>query len=232
MTGYGNYIYPTNGIAFPENKVALNFRPGSSSYYSHFSHQTSGNEALVMATQNAVTSFIFVNGESLSNIASDRWTKLTGASGAGNAPGLQIKNNCVSIGKLIPNNTTPTYKLEVSNGIACFNGGLEVKGHIAGDASTTTGYGLYSGGGYHNAYNNLILHGDASTGSSGIAFVSDKATAGTGTIANVNAPSDRAFIQYHACGITTATAENTNPTLATSGEAGRLVIGIGNDATD
>lgn len=46
MTGYGNYIYPTKGIAFPENKVALNFRPSSSSYYTHFSHQTSGNEAL------------------------------------------------------------------------------------------------------------------------------------------------------------------------------------------
>ena len=107
-------------------------------------------------------------------------------------------------------------------------GGLEVKGHIAGDASGTTGHGLYSGGGYHNAYNNIILHGDATTGSSGIAFVSDKVAA-NGTITNINAPSDRAFIQYHACGVTTATAENTNPTLATSGEKGILVIGIGND---
>jgi len=57
------------------------FRPGSSSYYTHIAYETSGNEALVAATQNIVTSFIFVNGESYANVATDRWTKLTGASG-------------------------------------------------------------------------------------------------------------------------------------------------------
>jgi len=51
--------------------------------------------------------------------------------------------------------------------------GMEIYGHIAGDTGTS-GHGLYSGGAYHNAYNNIILHGDASTGSSGIAFISDK----------------------------------------------------------
>lgn len=115
--------------------------------------------------------------------------------------------------------------------ITTSTGGLEVKGIIAGDTGST-GHGLYGGGGYHNAYNNILLHGDASTGSSGIAFVSDKITASTGVVTNVNQPSDRAFIQYHACGITTATAEGTNPTLATSGESGKFVIGIGNDADD
>lgn len=109
--------------------------------------------------------------------------------------------------------------------------GLEIKGHVAGDSSTTTGHGLYSGGGYHNAYNNIVLHGDASTGTSGIAFVSDKVAA-DGTITNVNAPSDRAFIQWHSCGVTTYSAEGTAPTLATSGEVNILVIGVGNDATD
>ena len=109
--------------------------------------------------------------------------------------------------------------------------GLEIKGHVAGDSSTTTGHGLYSGGGYHNAYNNIVLHGDASTGTSGIAFVSDKVAA-DGTITNVNAPSDRAFIQWHSCGVTTYSAEGTAPTLATSGENNILVIGVGNDATD
>ena len=118
-------------------------------------------------------------------------------------------------------------KLPLAGGT--LTGGLEIKGHIAGD-SGTTGHGLYSGM-YHNAYNNIILHGDASTGSSGIAFVSDK-TATDGTITNINAPSDRAFIQYHAYGVATATAEGTTPTLATSGEAGRFVIGIGNDSGD
>ena len=111
------------------------------------------------------------------------------------------------------------------NGQTTLNGGLEIKGHIAGD-SNSTGHGLYSGGGYHNAYNNIILHGDASTGSSGIAFVSDKGTT------SINQPSDRAFIQWHAHGVTTYTAEGTAPTLATSGEANILVIGVGNDAAD
>jgi len=69
------------------------FRPSSSSYYTHFSYETAGNEALVMATQNAVTSFIFVNGESYANVSASRWQNLdgSGASGKGNAPGLQIK---------------------------------------------------------------------------------------------------------------------------------------------
>ena len=116
-------------------------------------------------------------------------------------------------------------------GIKTFRNGIEIKGHIAGD-SGGTGHGLWGGGGYHNAYNNIILHGDASTGSSGIAFVSDKINASTGAVTTINQPSDRAFIQYHACGITTTTVEGTAPTLATSGEAGRLVIGIGNDSGD
>lgn len=110
------------------------------------------------------------------------------------------------------------------------SGGLEIRGHIAGD-SGTTGHGLYSGGVYHKAYNNILLHGDATTGTSGIAFLSDKVNA-NGTITTINQPSDRAFIQYHAYGVTTATAEGTDPTIATTGEAGVLVIGVGNDAGD
>ena len=104
-------------------------------------------------------------------------------------------------------------------------GGLEIAGHIANDASTT-GHGFASGGGYHGAYNNIVLHGDDTTGSSGIVFVSDKGTT------NINQPTDRGFIQFHAHGITTAAAETSNPTLATSGEANKLVIGVGNDAND
>ena len=111
------------------------------------------------------------------------------------------------------------------NGQTTLNGGLEIKGHIAGD-SNSTGHGLWSGGGYHNAYNNIILHGDASTGSSGIAFVSDKGAT------SINQPSDRAFIQWHAHGVTTYTAEGTAPTIATSGEVNELIIGVGNDSND
>ena len=127
-------------------------------------------------------------------------------------------------------------KILDGNGDSAFPGivttnGIEVKGVIAGD-SGSTGHGLYGGGGYHSAYNNILLHGDNSTASSGIAFVSDRVNSSSGVITNVNQPSDRAFIQYHAYGITSATSEGTNPTLASSGESGRLVIGIGNDATD
>ena len=106
-------------------------------------------------------------------------------------------------------------------------GGLEISGHInCGNGSASNLAWTQGGGGYHYAYNNIVLHGDATTGSSGIAFISDKGST------NINAPSDRAFIQFHAYGITTATGEGTNPTLATSGEINRLVIGVGNDVTD
>lgn len=131
MTAYSNdktRIYPVEGINLPENKIVLNFRPGSSSYYTHFSYQTNGNEALVMATQNAVTSFIFINGESYANVSSSRWTSLV--------PALQIKNNCVSIGELIPSGTTPTYKLKVA-GNTWIHGPL----HIGrDDTAASTGY--------------------------------------------------------------------------------------------
>ena len=101
--------------------------------------------------------------------------------------------------------------------------------HVYGtSALTASGAGnAYSGGMYHAGHNSIVLHGD-DAGSSGILFMSTKGTGNT----NINSPSDRAFIQYHPYGVTTATAEGTAPTLATSGEAGRFVIGIGNDATD
>ena len=55
------------------NNVALNFRPDNASYYTTASFQTAGNEALIFATKNAVTSFMFVSGEdSITNHGSDR----------------------------------------------------------------------------------------------------------------------------------------------------------------
>ena len=101
------------------DNVAIDFR-NNSGYHTTASYQTAGNEALVLATKNAVTSFIFVNGEdSITNHANSRWQSLT--------PGLQIKNNKVAIGKLITNGTTPTYALDV-NGDAratTFDGNLK-----------------------------------------------------------------------------------------------------------
>ena len=90
---------------YNENNIAVNFRTNSG-YYTTISYQTAGNEACVFATKNAITSWIFVNGEdSITNHASDRWQSLT--------PGLQVKNNCVSIGKLIPSGTSPSHELDV-----------------------------------------------------------------------------------------------------------------------
>ena len=114
-------LYPEEGISIPTDKVGIMFRPTSGSYYTHFSYQTGNNEALVMATQNAVTSFIFINGESYANISSTRWRSLT--------PALQIKNNSVIIGKLIDTNVTPDYKLEV-NGTSYLNGNTTINGNL------------------------------------------------------------------------------------------------------
>jgi hypothetical protein len=100
--------------------------------------------------------------------------------------------------------------------------------HIFGRSmmsGSAAGY-AYSGGGYHADDNSIVLHGNSINGLSGILFMSD-----LGIGSNINSGSDRAFIQYNPRGVT-ATAAGTAPTLATSGELGRFVIGVGNDATD
>ena len=116
VTIIGDALAPTGGLVTgmiqsnTENDVAINFR-SNGSYSTTASYQTDGNEALVFASKQAVTSFIFVNGEdSIQNHYSSRWRSIT--------PGLQIKNNCVSIGELIPNGTTPGYRLKVNGTIA------------------------------------------------------------------------------------------------------------------
>lgn len=141
-------LYPINGIALPNNMVGILFRPDSSSYHVHISHQTNGNEALVAATQNAVTSFIFINGEKLADISNSRWQHLT--------PALQIKNNSVYIGELIPHNTTPSYKFKV-NGISYFTDIV----NIIGDTNAQIGKGI-------NFSLNDIQYGHIGTNNSGM----------------------------------------------------------------
>lgn len=123
----GSNVFSINGsgtLSTRVNNPAINFRPDNVTYYTTASYQTAGNEALVFAAKNAVTSFIFVNGEdSITNNASDRWYSLT--------PGLQVKNNCVAIGKLIASGTIPTYKLEVA-GTSYFTGKMQVNAPIFG----------------------------------------------------------------------------------------------------
>lgn len=120
VTGNSKFINDVNAntINLSVNSVGINFRPTNSGYYTTTSYQTSGNEALVFASKNAVTSFMFVNGEdSVTNHGDTRWRSLT--------PGLQIKQNCVSIGQLIDTNVTPTYRLLV-NGTTRINEKLTV----------------------------------------------------------------------------------------------------------
>lgn len=120
VTGNSKFINNVNAntIDLSVNSVGINFRPTNGTYYTTTSYQTSGNEALVFASKNAVTSFMFVNGEdSVANHGDARWRSLT--------PGLQIKQNCVSIGQLIDTNVTPTYRLLV-NGTTRINEKLTV----------------------------------------------------------------------------------------------------------
>lgn len=104
----------TGTLSWGGNISSLNLRTGHASYDGVISYQTAGNEAMLFTTKNAVTSFMFVNGEdTITNMSSQRWYSLT--------PGLQIKQNCVAIGGLIANDVTPSYKLWV-NGTANFSG--------------------------------------------------------------------------------------------------------------
>lgn len=85
---------------------------------------------------------------------------------------------------------------------------------------------LQSGGGYNLEYNNLVLHGGLE-GVSGIAFLSQ-----SGNL-SIDSPSDRAFIQYHAKGISAGVAENVNPIESVSEDNNAIfVIGVGDNAED
>lgn len=130
--GYQFYVngtsLHTNTITIDPNTVAMDFR-NYDTYHTTISYQTAGNEALVFASKNSVTSFMFVNGEdSITNHRSDRWNTLT--------PGLQIKQNCVSIGERWASDTNATHKLRVNGSSYFHNGDLRI------DTSAGT-YGLY-----------------------------------------------------------------------------------------
>ena len=81
----------------------LMFRTNSS-YVNGIYYSTPGNEALVFATKNPVTSWMFA---AMSDpTAGTSWQNLT--------PALQIKKQSVAINKLIGNNVDPAYNLDVN----------------------------------------------------------------------------------------------------------------------
>ena len=107
----------TGTINFNNDVLACNFRANNASYRSGVMHQSSGNEALVFAAANAVTSFIFKCGKDPVGMSSSTWTSIT--------PSMQIKNQSVYINSLIASGTTPSYNLYVNGSTRC-NGTLGV----------------------------------------------------------------------------------------------------------
>ena len=101
-----------------DRNSAINFRTSNSSYGATLNYDTAGNEALAVNLKNSVTSFMVntgVNGDIWTSRG--RWNTQT--------PALQVKNNCVYINELIPNNTAPAYTLNV-NGTTNIKGVLTV----------------------------------------------------------------------------------------------------------
>ena len=85
-------IYSSGTIISESDKIGLTIRgPLNAAWSSWFAHETSGNEALVIATQNQATTIMLTNGESYSNISSNRYTSMT--------PALAIQHNQVMINR-------------------------------------------------------------------------------------------------------------------------------------
>ena len=150
----------TSLLTLTHDKAQLQFRGGHTSYDAVVSYQTSGNEALLFTTKNAVTSFMFVNGEdTINNITSSRWTLLT--------PGIQIKNNKVSISKLIPNGTTPTYNLDVggtANATTLYEDGTSLSNKYQAKLTSGTNIKTINGTSLLGSGNISISGGSGDTG--------------------------------------------------------------------
>jgi len=104
-------------ISFTRDKIAINFRPDSSSYYSKVQYMTAGNEALVFSNVNAVTSFIFKCGLNLAD--GSNWNSQFNATDK--RPSVQIKNQSLYVNSFIASGTSPSYNLYV-DGTAGFTG--------------------------------------------------------------------------------------------------------------
>lgn len=100
-----------------DSKPAIDFRGPDNSHGATLNYDTAGNEALAVNLQHATTSFMVNSG-----INGKTWTSLGKYSTV--TPTLQVKGKCVSINKFIPDNTTPTYTLEVNGSVKAtsFNG--------------------------------------------------------------------------------------------------------------
>ena len=110
-------IYASDTIIGESDQIGLTIRGSlNATWSSWFAHETSGNEALVIATQNQATSIMLTNGESYSNISSNRYKSMT--------PALSIEHNQVMINRPYSSSSCG-YNFYV-NGTSNFNGKVQV----------------------------------------------------------------------------------------------------------
>lgn len=118
-------IYASDTIIGESNKIGLTIRgPLNAAWSSWFAHETSGNEALVIATQNPATTIMLTNGESYSNISSDRYTNMT--------PAFTIEHNQVMINR--PYSSSGCGYNFYVNGTSNFNGKVQVNNMLISKA--------------------------------------------------------------------------------------------------
>ena len=112
----GNF-YATDTIIGESNRIGLTIRgPLNATWSSWFAHETSGNEALVIATQSEATAIMLTNGESYGNISADRYKSMT--------PALTIEHNQVMINR--PYSSSGCGYNFYVNGSSCFDGSIKV----------------------------------------------------------------------------------------------------------
>ena len=112
----------TGTINFNGDTLACNFRSNNGNLASGIMHQTYGTEALVFATTNTATSFIFKCGQKPTSMTNNTWTNIT--------PSMMIKNQSVYINYSVANGAAPMYNF-------CVNGTTRCRGTLGvGDGSS------------------------------------------------------------------------------------------------
>lgn len=141
-------IYASSTIISESNQIGLTIRgPLNAAWSSWFAHETSGNEALVIATQNQATTIMLTNGESYSNISSDRYTSMT--------PALAIEHNQVMINR--PYSSSGCGYNFYVNGISNFNGKVDINNILTAKGIMFTTANV-------NAYGTSLQNWDGSIG--------------------------------------------------------------------
>ena len=155
-------IYASDTIIGESNKVGLTIRgPLNGTWSSWFAHETSGNEALVIATQHEATAIMLTNGESYGNISADRYKSMV--------PALTIEHNQVMINRPYSSSGCG-YNFYVNgtsnfNGATTINNNLSVTGLISNKGILPTNYEV------NNKGTNCYVSADALC--SGITAITD-----------------------------------------------------------